>query len=262
MPSKSRSLNLFEVFVVLLTMVCTHVGSAQSAERKPIYLHPVSVSSSLRQVVDALGDRLHEKGKERVSLVGTIDRNGLSAPITVVKESPGFLRIDLGGPAPKTIVDNLDALVTSRAKEDDDVILAELFGSDSAEGFLQGMAGGGSLRKIGDSFVVAGVKGFGAQADIYDLYAPSTARDGKPHVQRQYLFDSETGLLSRVRYSTERSSQVIPVQVVLSDYQLISGYSFPGKVIRLEGEKVTHTFMLQGGSVLPKGSNDSFKLVR
>jgi hypothetical protein len=231
---------------------------AQSTERVPLYTHPAGVSSSLRQVVAALGDRVHKKGKERVTLLGTIEYQGKNAPIAVVKESPGFLRIEITGSSAKTIIDDLDDLITNRSKDEGDIAIAELFGSDTAEGFLQGISRGGSLRKIGDGFVVHGMKGFAEVVDIYDLYAPASAREGKPHIQRQYMFDSASGLLSRVRYSMGASGVSGAVQVVLSDYQTISGYQFPGRIVRIAGGTVTHTFTLLSGAVAPKMNDNVF----
>lgn len=247
------------MFVLLATVLIPTPVSAQMTDRKPLYTHPTSVSSSLRQVVDALGDRVHKKGKERVTFVGAIEYQGKNAPITVVKESPGFLRIEIAGSSAKTIVDDLDNLITNRSKDEGDIAIAELFGSDTAEGFLQGIGRGGSLRKIGDGFVVDGTKGFGEMVDVYDLYAPASARDGKPNIQRQYMFDSASGLLSRVRYSMEESGTTVPVQVVLSDYQIVSGYRFPGRIVRIAGRTVTHTFTLLSGTVAPKVNDNAFK---
>lgn len=248
------------LFFVIAAMAASVPCFAQEQAPRPVYIHPVSVSSSLRQIVDALGDRVYEKGKERSIISGTLEYQGKSVGITVVKESPGYLRIELSGASPKTIVHDLNDLTSSRTKEESDEELAELFTSDSAEGFLQGMTQGGSLRKIGDSFVVEGAEGFGAKVDVYDLFSSVSVRQEKPYVLKHYLFDSDTGLLSRVAYSSERSGERI--QVFLSDYQFVSEYRFPGKIIRKSGERITHAFTLQNGAVAPMGNDDLFKSVQ
>jgi len=258
--------SVLRIWAFIFCMFVGAVGGGQcfSQERtaQPVYTHPLSVSSSLRQIVEALGDRVYEKGKEQVSFSGTLESQGKQVQILVVKESPGYLRIELSGSPSKTIIHDLNQLTSSRGREEGDEELAELFTTDSAEGFLQGITQGGSLRKIGDCFVVEGVSGFGKKVDIYDLYAPAPVRQGKPYVARRYMFDSDTGLLSRVRYVIERFGEEVPVQVILSDYQLVSGYRLPGKVVRISEGKTTHTFTLQHGAIAPMGNSSLFEAVR
>lgn len=239
-------------------------ADAQTARPTPVYTHPMSVSSSLRQIVEALGDRVYEKGKERIAVNGTLQSEGgkyqgRSVPIRVVKESPGYQRIDLSGDSPKTILDEPAGIPAGKARDEGDEELAELFGGDSAEGFLQGISRGGSLRKIGDGFVVKGVTGFGESLDIYELYAPAASRKGKPLVGKRYMFDSATGLLNRVSYVVERSGAEVPVQVILSEYRLVSGYRFPGKIVRMAGSRPTHTFTLETVAVAPNASDGLFQ---
>ena len=72
----------------------------------------VSPVRQIRQIVDALGDRVQKEGKERVAVTGTLNRGGVVSGLQIISEMPGLLRIEEQGGRGKTLVyDSITGLV-------------------------------------------------------------------------------------------------------------------------------------------------------
>lgn len=222
---------IISVAVILIpTFAQTVTKSGNSAKRR--YVDPSMVSSSVRQMVAALGDRVQRAGKERLVMTGTLNRKGVNSTLRIVRETPGFLRVDETGGKNKTVTFDLTELKGQTAIDDDDEELAEMLESDTAENFLLQFAPGSSVRKLGDRFRVKGETGFGSEVDVYETVAPILLKRNKEAAWKQYMFDSHTGLLRRVSYGMKQRGRTVLVQTVLSDYSQVGGYALPGRILR------------------------------
>jgi len=104
------------------------------------------------------------------------------------------------------------------------------------------------VMRIGEGFVVKGVTGFGGIVDIYRILKHSDDTEENPAPRKMYLFDSRTGLLSRVVEKSMESGTLLVKQTEYSGYQDINGIPYPQRIKRiingqtaLELEPVTAT---------------------
>jgi hypothetical protein len=212
---------------------------AQPVLPKARYFAPYTVSSPVRQIVIALGDRVQRPGKERLTLTGSLNQQGTISQIQIIRELPGLLRIDESGGKNKSLAFDGTTLNGSSATDAGDEDLAETLESDTAESFLAKFGPGASVRRLGDRFKVKGETGFGSQVDIYEVVSPVTLKRNKQTTMKRYMFDSGTGLLRRVVYAATQSGKVVLVQTLLSNYSFASGYPVPGRIARsVDGTEV------------------------
>jgi hypothetical protein len=237
---------------------CLHAQAVDS-EPKPRYYPVHSVISPVRQIVDALGERVQAKGNERVSLTGTLTRKAGVSAIQVISEAPGFLRIDEQGGKGRSLVFDLTSLKGAAAIDDEDEGLAESLQSDTAEAFLRGFEPGSSVRFLGDRFQVKDAKGFGAELDVFEVVSAVTVRRDKRTSVKRFMFDSSSGLLHRVVYRTEQAGKTVTVQTVLSDYSSVGAHTLPGKIVRLVGDSEVFTLARTGAAVQGAGQDNAFK---
>ncbi len=244
----------------ILCAILPQLLPAQSvqANQKPRYYPVHSVISPVRQIVNALGDRVQKPGNERVILTGSLNRSGLVSTVQIIFEMPGLLRIDETGGKGRSLVYDLGSLKGNSAVDDDDEGLAESIQNDTAEAFLGGLGPGSSVRHLGDCFKVKGETGFGAEVDIYEIVSSIGVKRDKQTVTKRYMFDSNTGLLRRVVYRTQQSGRSVTAQTVLSGYSSIGGHMLPGKIARLVDGIEVFTFTRSGAAVQAAGKDNAF----
>jgi hypothetical protein len=234
----------------------TITSPAKPVQRR--YVEPGTVSSSVRQIVAALGDRVQRAGKERVVMTGTLSRKGATSALRIVRETPGYLRIDETGGKNKSVAFDLTELKGKTAIDDDDEDLAEMLESDTAENFLLQFAPGSSVRKLGDRFRVKGETGFGSEVDVYEVVAPVLLKRNKQLAWKQYMFDSSTGLLRRVSYGAKVNGRAVLVQTVLSGYSQVAGYALPGLISRNVDGAVVFRFARESAAVTTAVEDGAF----
>lgn len=241
-----------------IAIALTPAARAQNKKATPQYFALETVSSSVRPVAAALGDRVQRPGKERLVTLGSLNRKGAVSTLQIVREMPGFLRVDETGGRNKSLISDLTPLSGSSAVDDDDEDLAETLDNDTAETFLAKFAAGATVRRLGDRFKVKGESGFGAEVDIYEVVAPVAFKRDKTSVTKRYMFDSNSGLLRRVLYAAKQSGRMVVVQTVLSNYSVQGGYSLPGRIDRLIDGIASLSFTLANASVTGAVADNSF----
>lgn len=233
-------------------------GQSIQANQKPRYYPVHSVISPVRQIVNALGDRVQKPGNERVILTGSLNRPGVVSTLQIIVESPGLLRIDEQGGKSRSLVYDLSGLKGAAAIDDDDEGLAESIQNDTAEGFLAGFGRGASIRRLGDRFKVKGETGFGSEVDIYEVVSPVGIKRDKQTITKRYMFESSSGLLRRVAYLAQQSGKSVTVQTVLSGYSAAGGYMLPGRIARVVNGVEVFAFSRTGAVVQPAGKDNAF----
>lgn len=231
---------------------------AQGVQPKPRYYPPHTVASQVRQIVSALGGRVQGPGKERVIMIGSLNRQGVASVLQIVRELPGLFRIDETGGRNKSIGFDQTTLKGSSAITADDEDLAETLDNDTAEAFLAKFAPGSTVRHLGDRFKVKGETGFGSTVDIFEVVAPVTLKSDKQAVKKRYMFDSSTGLLRRVVYGATQSGKVVTVQTLFSNYAGFAGYTLPGRIARSTNGTEVFSFTLTSASVVAAATDNAF----
>lgn len=235
-----------------------HPARAEDKVERRTYIAPASVPSSIRQVLTAVGDRIQHKGLERTTLIGSLDRKGSVSTATITRELPGYLRIDETGSKSQNLIFDLSELKGSASITEEQEDLAEIFESDTAESFLGQLGPGATVRKLGDRFAVKGESGFGSFVDIYEVVVPVSLRRDKKVRAKQFMFDSETGLLRRVAYKAYQSGREVLVQTVYSKYTSAGGHQIPGQITRIADGVTVLTFTAQSAVVSPSVPDGTF----
>lgn len=126
------------------------------AHGNPRYHLVHSVISPVRQIVEALWDRVQKPGKERLVMAGSLSRARTVSSVQIILELPGLLRLDEVGGRGKSMVFDFTSLNGASAADDDDESVAESIQNHTVETFLGSLGRGASVRCLGDRFKVTG----------------------------------------------------------------------------------------------------------
>jgi hypothetical protein len=208
--------------------------------------------AAIQKQAATLGDKLHTPAKEKTTLTGQlIDGQGRSFIAKVIVQ-PGFLRLEgfrSGGAAL-----SFDGERPSRTNTRDDEAILETFAMDTAEGMLESLQKGASASIQGLNVIE---KATGRFYDIVEVVGPVRTSFDAPLRYKLYFFDSKTGLLARTQYLN--SSQNSNVQVRFSDWRVIDGSSYPGRIERLENGIASFSFAANEIVASPRGEAAEFR---
>lgn len=215
----------------------------------------------LRPYLKALGDRLEQAGKERLTLSGTLDRAGEQRiAFTGILEFPDRLRLMTpSGRQTRTLIHNREtarAAGTVLSNADRDLI--ESLVNDSAEHFFKAQAEGAPTRHLGDRFRADdGAMGnySGPYYDLFSLQDTVIIGSASRSQTKHYYFNSETRLLDRVTYEISRNSEIIAVETQLSDWRKVQEQQIAHRIVRLENGQPVISLTITAASVAA-GLND------
>lgn len=199
-----------------------------------------ALSSDLRSLLRALGDRLEKPGKERVTCVGMLYRSGenRAAPFTLTWETPGKIRLQDFGRQQTTVFDGNTVFRSAASSTALDQELLETLVFDSAEHVFLSQMEGKAMRSLGSRFRNSeDSRGeyAGSFYDIFELTEP-VPWDRDSERTRQYWFNSDTQVLERVKYRISSNGLERSVEVRLTNWREVSGQRWPSRVVRLEND--------------------------
>lgn len=207
----------------------------------------------VRVLLDRLGDRLSKRGRERLVLVGTLNRAGASQPVEVVHEFPNLLRV--AGRNGVLLSFNARSAEDRQAIPGDGKSLVESLFYDSAECFFVAQVRGAATRFLGPRANIEGSNG-GNLYDIYEVTDEDAARGpGQPRTKR-YFFNSDTQLLEIVRYDVERNGGAISVETRFTGWRDVESQRVPGNVARFENGKLVFSFAITSTMAGPRESTN------
>jgi hypothetical protein len=240
-------------------------GARPAAAVRDEHVRSGAVWPQLRGALATLGDRLERPGKERVTLSGTIHRGGGSDAnaFILVRESSGRVRFqEQDGHRARTVAfDGREAWKPVGRPDQSEEALLETLVYDSADQFLVAHARGTSTRFLGSRFRLDEGDSEGYGGPFYDLYQISDLDMTGQEPRRQtrtYYVNSDTLLLERVRYETERAGAVIRVEVLCGDWRDVQGQKFPFSVTRLENGVPVMSINVSAVGVGPKADDGTF----
>jgi outer membrane lipoprotein-sorting protein len=218
-------------------------------------VRPSALSSDLRVLLAALGDRLEKPGKERVTYMGMLQRSGedRAAPFTLIWETPGKIRLQDFGRQQTTVFDGQTVVRSDSSNTSFNDELLEMVVYDSAEHLFLSQMRGAATRFLGSRFRLSE-----AQADsepVYDVYEvtePNITRQESARQTRQYFFDSDTQVLTLVRYRTVKNGAENAVEVRFENFQRNLGQLFPMRIVRLENGTPVVTLTISSVTVGPR----------
>ena len=219
----------------------------------PSLLRIDSLPNAHKRLAQTLGDRVTVSGKERLNVTASLSKaSGPAESIVWIWELPGRNRIQRG--SGRLIVFDLDNLSKASGGDTLDEEIVEALSEDTAEQFLYKIQNGVIPRSLGQRFRISGKTGFGAECDLFEIDSAANARSSKGSSVKQFMFDSPTGLLSRVHYFTFEGGKRTSVVCEYSNYHLVSGYQIPATITRTHNGvlefKLDHQTVVLQGAVL------------
>jgi hypothetical protein len=225
------------------------------------YIRRGLLRPQLRDALQALGDRLERPGRERLTLVGTLRRQGgpQAIPFRLFLELPHRMRLEEQGSQPRVIgFDGSNGWVLGAVLSNADREMIETLVFDSADHFFLAQTQGFATRALGPRFRLDDGKTPNYTGPFYDIYQVGdrigigSAVRGQPKL---FFFNSDTLLLERVRYQIERNGSPVKVEVQISNWQRSSGQQIQTSIARLEGGAPILT-MTVASAVVSQKQND------
>jgi len=239
------------LFVLPFNNLCAQ--SNRAADRSAVAQRILSskTPAAVHKQAATLGDKLHNPAKEKTTLTGqVVDSQGRSSAAKITLQ-PGFVRIEgIGsGGAPLSF----DGRKPPRTNTREDEAILETFVMDTAEGMLDSLQDGAAASIQGLNVVE---KATGRFYDIVEVVGPVRSSFDAPLRYKLYFFDSKTGLLARTQYSN--GSQNSNVEVRFSDWRVVDGSSYPGRIERLENGIPSFSFFTNEVVEAPRGEAAEF----
>ena len=228
------------------------------------YVQRARLLPQLRYALNELGDRMEKPGKERLVLTGSLRRqtNASAIPFRLFLELPGRMRLEEQGGQPRVtgFNGNTGWVVGAESKEADQIIETLVF--DSAEHFFQSQVQGFATRALGSHFRLDSSRNPNSTGPFYDIYqvGDRIGIGGAVRVQpKLFLINSNTLLLERVRYQTDRDGKRTKVEVLLGDWRKSNEQNVQTSITRLENGVAALTMTVNSVVVSPKQADGIFE---
>ena len=216
-------------------------------------------SGQFARHMEALGDRAYSTAKARTVFTGqVVDAQGITANVEVVHQLSGEVRAQRSGQTTRAF----DGTRMSGAGSSTDDLLLESFVMDTTEGMLVSVVSGGALELVGLGFGPdprVNPNYIGVRYDIYEVAAPRRSRSDEPVETRRYYFDSATGWLVKTRSRQASMGRATVVETQFSNWQIINGSAYAGRVERREDGRLVLTFTVIQLSTGPAERPENFR---
>jgi hypothetical protein len=244
----------------------THLSNSQQANDSTgalvnsglDYVRRGRLRPQLQEALTILGDRLEKPGKERLTLVGALSRyttfETRTVPVRLMVELPNRLRLEeqeaLG--LRVTTFNGREVMTSSGSLSRSDRDLVESLVFDSAEHCFTGQSQGLATRYLGPRFRLDELNDKSPTYNIYQSVDLITM-DAVPRQQSKfYYFNSDTLLLERVSYETERDAAPIRVAVQIAGWHQLGDQQVPSSITRLENEQPVWSLTVGSALVGPR----------
>ena len=233
--------------------------------KRGAYIRASVLSPKLVSHLKAMGDRLENPGRERLSLTGTLTRANDSQPeqVTAVCEFPDQVRLtkQKGNQARVITFDGEQVKADGNPLDEAERDLIETLVYGSAEHFFNTQMQGMSTRLLGSRFLLHR----GSTADFigpyYDVYKV-TDQIKTSHDQREqykfYYFNSDTLLLERVTYEINRNGATVNVEERLGDWAREEGQQVARRIERFENGELVFVLTVRTARLSPRADDAVF----
>ena len=238
------------ILVVLLATSTAELGLGQTLRpRTPVFRKLPGIASPQ---LDSLGVRVRKEGKELTVLSGEyLDSSGQRRTAQIVHQLPNLviLRGFVAGNR-ELKFDGSRQLALAPNEE----TLLEVFVTDVVEGMLTSIQDGAAIRLLGREFkpsAAAAPSYSGPGYDIYEVTARIPLGSAEKVRTKLYYFDSASGLLLNTRYQDASVVPAIRVETRFSDWRLVDGSAYPGRIERYENDRRVFSFTTTNASGAP-----------
>jgi hypothetical protein len=236
-----------------------------SANTSPRQFRSGRLLPGLHFAFKALGDRLQQPGKERVTMTGVLRgaEEPQPIPFTLISELPGRLRLTMqrGISQRSLIFDGQRATSNDGTIDQKDLAILEMLIYDTADRFFLGQMEETSPRFLGAHFRADDGSTADYQGPFYDIYQVTESVKSDPTTRRQaklYCFNSETQLLERVRYRHTRNGSPVEVEIQIDDWRSTQAQQIPRRITRLENNSPVVTLTIASAMVTPRVADGVF----
>src|SRR5271157_903035 len=261
--NRGNDMPTFRAFMpalILAVLSVTLIGAANNPPSK--YVHFGGLPPGWQMALLKSGDRLQKPGKERLTVVGTVTRNGLStAPFQLVQELPNLVRYSegTGGSATAVVFDGSQFGKTGASIQATDSDLVETLVYDSPVWFLYAPSSSLPTRKLGSRFRLNPQSGKTYSGPLYDVYVITVPvqQPGKIKTQpKAYHVNSNTHMIEMIKYQ-EADSPSTNVQIVLGNWTTVSNNTVPHTIQRLENGVEVLRFTITSATLGPSVADGS-----
>jgi hypothetical protein len=150
----------------------------------------------------------------------------------------------------------------TRDEADAFIELLEAAGRGEEDRVYGSVRSGGAVRLIGRGFGPdprVAPNYTGARYDVYEVIAPARSRQERQLRSKRYYFDSKTGFLDSTRYSAPSSSPALPVETRFSNWRMVEGSAYPGRIDRYENGNLIFSFIVSTASSRPRRDATKFR---
>lgn len=216
---------------------------------------------SVRRQADALGMRWRAPGKAQTTLVGEfITAAGARSTVQVVHQVPWLVRLQ-GFPSTTPTL-SFDGQLPRPLVSRTDEILLETFVLDLPEGMFASLQAGTAVDLLGRGFGPdprVNPTYTGPRHDIYEVTGRIRYRLDRLNRMKRYYFDSASGLLRSTRYQDRTVSPTAAVETRFSNWRVVDGSFYPGRIERYENGQLVFTFIVATVTAGPRQDPAAFR---
>jgi hypothetical protein len=212
------------------------------------------LTPQLRIPFNALGNRLAQRGKERLSSIGTITKSGTSRPVLIESEFPNRLRVT--GPSEVLVTFNARSPREQQFSHMEAQLIETLF-LDSPEYFFVAQARGAATRCLGSRMSLSEDTS-GPFYDVYEVVEEIPLGNSTLTRIKRYFFNSDSQMLELVRYQAAHEGEdSVSVETHFGGWRTVERQRVPATIERRENGAVIFSIALTTTTIAPRDSSSS-----
>jgi hypothetical protein len=221
-----------------------------------------ALMSHLHGPLQAMGNRLEVKGRERAMITGTLRSEGSSQEqaFTLIAELPNRLRLTLSSASGNRvlIVDGQEIRSSSSLNERDYDLLETLLYDTAEHLLLEQVNGSVAMRFLGGRFHDEG-NPTGTAYHIFEASEEIALGDSSRQQTKYFSFNSDNWLLERVTYPRTINNVEIKVEVRLSDWEKVDGQTIARTIERFDNKASRFRLTINAISFAPAANDGIFQ---
>jgi hypothetical protein len=248
------------------TNISNQRGNERASVKRDGYVRRSNLSPKLVWHLNALGDRLEKRGKERLSVTGRLSRAGASQTeeVDAVLEFPERISLTTQNGNQRRVLKSDGQQVKAQGNPVDEAEreLIETLVYGSAEHFFNTQMEGLATRFLGSRFRLDDGSTGNYDGPYYDVYkvADQINTSGE-QIERVklYYFNSDTLLLERVTYEIDRNGSTVKVEERLGDWTKEQGQQVARRIERFENGESVFVLTLRAAGLSARADDKVFE---
>lgn len=229
------------------------------------YVRRARLRPQLNEALSAVGNRLEQPGKERLTLTGTLKRQQESSaiPFRLITETPHFMRLEeqIEGRLRVIGFDGDEGWALGSVFDNSAQETIELLVFDSIDHFFLGQTQGLAVRPLGSRFRLDDGTTANYSGPFHDIYQIVDLVKIGPKTRQQpklFYLNSNTQLLERVRYQIVRDSKTLDVDTQITRWQKANDQQLPRSITRSENNQTVLTITIESAVIGQRAADGIF----